>query len=167
MLPVHAGIEYRVSSSSWTGNSVFPADKLQGLIHLKSGEPANTVQLENDLENVKKLYGTKGYLSARVAPDPVMDDSQGTVRYQLRVTEGDLYRMGDLQIDGVDEAAIRRIHDQWQMKKGDPYDNTYPARFFQLIYRDTSLSRSYSIARKETLNPQDKTVTLALHFVPK
>ncbi|HEX6805758.1 MAG TPA: POTRA domain-containing protein [Terriglobales bacterium] len=166
-LPVHPGIQYKLEAIAWAGNSAIPSDKLQSLVHLKPGELANAVQLDEDLEAVQKLYGTKGYLSARVLPAPTLDDSQATVSYRLNVVEGDQYRMGDLQIDGVDQSAINRIMAQWQLKKGDPYDNTYAKRFFQFTYRDTTLSRSYNIAQKETPNPQDKTVTLAIHFVPK
>jgi len=166
-LPVHPGIQYKVKRIAWTGNAVFPADKLQPLIHLKPGDLANAVQLDQDLDAVRKVYGAKGYLTARVQPVPTMDDAQAMVIYDLNVAEGDQYQMGDLEIDGIEQPAIQRIIDEWQMKKGDPYDNTYFPRFFQFIYRDTTLSRSYNIAHKETLNPQDKTVTLALHFVPK
>jgi outer membrane protein insertion porin family len=166
-LPVHPGIQYKLKGMAWTGNTVFPAEKLQPLIHLKPGESANAVQLDQDLDAVGKLYGAKGYLRARVQPVPTLDDAQATVTYGLNVVEGDQYRMGDLLIDGIDQAAIMRILYEWQMKKGDPYDNTYFTRFFQFLYRDTTLSRSYNIAHKETLNPQDKTVALALHFVPK
>jgi len=166
-LPVHPGIQYKLKRIAWTGNAVFPADKLQPLIHLKPGDLANAVQLDQDLDAVRKVYGAKGYLTARVQPVPTMDDAQAMVIYDLNVAEGDQYQMGDLEIDGIEQPAIQRIIDEWQMKKGDPYDNTYFPRFFQFIYRDTTLSRSYNIAHKETLNPQDKTVTLALHFVPK
>jgi outer membrane protein insertion porin family len=166
-LPVHPGIQYKLKRMAWTGNTVFPADKLQPLIHLQPGELANPVQLDQDLDAVRRLYGAKGYLTAQVQAFPTMDDAQAAVTYGLDVVEGDQYRMGDLVIDGIDQPAIKRIVDEWQVKKGDPYDNTYFTRFFQFIYRDTALSRSYNIAHKETLNPQDKTVTLALHFVPK
>ena len=166
-LPVHPGMQYKVKRIAWTGNTVFPAEKLQPLIHLKPGELANAVQLEQDLDGVRKLYGVKGYLMARIEPVPTMDDAQATVTYGLNVVEGDQYRMGDLLIDGIDQPAIKRIMYEWQMKKGDPYDNTYFTRFFGFLYRDTTLSRSYNIAHKETLNPQDKTVALALHFVAK
>ena len=166
-LPVHPGIQYKLRRIAWTGNTVFSADKLQPLIHLQPGELANLVQLDQDLDAVRRLYGAKGYLTAQVQSVPTMDDAQAAVTYSLNVVEGDQYRMGDLQIDGIDQPAIKRITAEWQVKKGDPYDNTYFTRFFQFIYRDTALSRSYNIAHKETLNPQDKTVTLALHFVPK
>jgi outer membrane protein insertion porin family len=165
--PVMSGRQYQLGATEWQGNTVFPAEKLQQFVHLKTGEPANAVQLDDDLGAVRKLYGTKGYLFARVDPTLAMDEAHSIVSYELNVTEGDLYRMGKLEVDGLDADASRRMAAQWQMKKGDPYDNSYLQRFFSIMYRDVGLRRPYDVVRKESINQQDKTVSVALHFMPK
>jgi outer membrane protein assembly factor BamA len=165
--PVTPGLQYTLTAIQWSGNAVFPADKLQELIHLKTGEPANAVQLNQDLDQIHNLYGTQGYLFAEVAPTPVMDDTHSAVSYQLNVSEGDLYRMGELQMDGLDPQASNKIAAQWQMKKGDAYDNSYLPRFFKTMYRDVGLHGSYNVVPKQSVNQQDKTVSVTLHFMPK
>jgi outer membrane protein assembly factor BamA len=165
--PVTPGIQYKLTGIEWAGNAVFPSDQLQKLVQLKVGEPANAVQLGSDIEAVQKLYATKGYLAAEVRPDAAMDDSQATVRYTLRVNEGDLYRMGELQIDGLADDAAKRMITQWQMKKGDPFDDSYLKRFFASMYRDVTLSKSFNVVPKQSVNQQDKTVSVFLHFIPK
>ena len=165
--PVVPGVQYKLRQVQWAGNSAFPADKLQGLLQLKLGEPANAVQLQTDLEAVRKLYGTKGYLMARVVPHPAMDDAAATVAYELQAIEGDVFHMGDLSIDGIDDASAAKLAAQWQLKKGDVFDDSYLFRFFQVMYHDFGLSRLYSVVPKQAVNIQEKTVTVALHFVPK
>ncbi len=165
--PVTPGLQYKLSGVQWTGNAILPDDQLQALIHLKLGEPANAVQLGNDLEQVQKLYGSKGYLLAQVSPAPAMDDAQSTVSYQFNVTEGDLYRMGKLEIEGIDSANAQKIVTQWQLKAGDPFDNGYMDRFFNATYRDIGLRGSWNVVHKQSINQQDKTVSVALHFMPK
>ena len=165
--PVTPGKQYLLTGIQWQGNADFPAEKLQEFVHVKSGEPANAVQLSDDMEAVKKLYGTKGYLFARVDVAPEIDDTNATVKYELNVSEGDLYRMGDLELDGLDPDASKQMAAQWQMKKGDPYDSSYLAKFFSVTYRDVGLRRPYNVVRKESVNQQDKTVSVALHFMPK
>ncbi len=165
--PVTPGLQYMLSGVQWTGNAILPNDQLQALIHLKLGEPANAVQLGKDLEQVQKLYGSKGYLLAQVNPTPAMDDAQSAVSYQLKVTEGDLYRMGKLEIEGIDAANAQKIVTQWQLKAGDPYDNGYMDRFFNATYRDIGLRGSWNVVHKQSINQQDKTVSVALHFMPK
>jgi outer membrane protein assembly factor BamA len=165
--PVAPGHQYRLTGIAWAGNAVFTDGQLQELIHLKDGEPANAVQLGDDLDEIHKLYGTKGYLFAHADPTPETDDAQSTVHYQISVTEGDLYRMGDLLIDGLDPDAANKISAQWQLKKGDAYDNGYLQRFFKIMYRDFGQHISYVVVPKVAVNQQDKTVTVSLHFVPK
>lgn len=165
--PVKPGIQYRVTQIRWAGISAFPADKLQALIHLRPGQPANAVQLDSDLEVVHKLYGTKGYLAANVKPVPSLDDAAATVAYELNVTEGDQFRMGDLTVDGIDPAAADKLIAQWQIKKGEIFDDSYLQRFFQVMYHDIGLSRSYAVVPKQNVDRQNKTVNIALHFVPK
>jgi outer membrane protein assembly factor BamA len=165
--PVKPGLQYRVADVRWAGFSAFPVDKLQALIHLKAGQPANGVQLDSDLEAVQKLYGTKGYLTAYVKPVPAFDDSGATVAYELNVTEGDQFRMGELSVDGIDPAAADKLIAQWQIKKGDIFDDSYLQRFFQVMYHDIGLSRSYSVVPKQNVDRQSKTVNVALHFVPR
>jgi outer membrane protein insertion porin family len=165
--PVVPGQQYRLTGIAWRGNAVFSDGQLQQLIHLKNGDPANAIELGNDLDEVHKLYGTKGYLFARADASPEMDDAQSTVHYQISVTEGDLYRMGELQIDGMDADGAKKIFEQWQLKKGDPYDNGYLQRFFQIMYRSFGQRVTYNVVPKQTINQQDKTVSVSLHFVPK
>jgi len=165
--PVTAGAQYRTTRVEWTGNTAFPADKLQSMIHLPPGEPANAVQLQTDLDTVKKLYGTKGYLTASVTPQPSMDDSAATVAYNLQVTEGEVFHMGELQTDGLNDSAATKLEAQWQMKTGDVFDDSYLHRFFEVLYHDFGLNRSYSVVPKQAVDYRQKTVNITLHFVPK
>ena len=165
--PVTPGIQYRVSQVKWEGVSAFPVEQLKKLLHLKNGEPANAVQLGDDLRAVQKLYGTKGYLMADILGHPSMDDSAATVAYDIKVTEGDVFHMGELLIDGIDSSAASKLAAQWQMKKGDVYDASYLGRFFNNMYHEVGLTGSYSVVPKENINREDKTVAVALHFVPK
>jgi outer membrane protein assembly factor BamA len=165
--PVTPGLKYKLTDIKFSGNNVFPAEKLRELIHLKAGEPANSVELADDLQQIHKLYGTKGYLFAHADAVPMMDDAAATVSYQLNITEDEMYRMGELNIDGIPAENSKKILAQWQMKKGDPYDSSYPQRFFSIMYRDFGLHGSYDVVPKEAIDRQQKIVSVALHFVPK
>ena len=64
---------------------------------------------EKDVEAVKQLYGTRGYVAANVRVESRPDDSRLTVQYVVRISEGDVYRMGDLKIHGLDSKATARL----------------------------------------------------------
>jgi outer membrane protein assembly factor BamA len=165
--PVNPGLKYKLTEIKFVGNSVFPAEKLRDLIHLKTGEPANAVELADDLQQMHKLYGTKGYLFAQVDAVSTMDDATATVAYQLNVNEDEMYHMGELNIDGLPPENAKKVLAQWQMKKGDAYDNSYPQRFFSIMYRDFGLHGSYNVVPKESIDQHQKVVNVALHFLPK
>ena len=165
--PVTPGAQYRLEQVQWSGNKLVPANQLQPLVKLKAGEPADAVELSKDLQEVEKLYGTKGYLFARVTPTPELDEAKSTVSYRLEVSEGDLFRMGELVIDGLDPDATKKMAAQWQMKAGAPFDNSYLTRFFKVMYRDIGLHGSWSVVPRQSVSRQDKTVSVTLHFMPK
>jgi len=75
--------------------------------------------------------------------------------------------MGELQTDGIDPSAASKLEAQWQMKKGDIFDVSYLHRFFDVLYHDFGLNRSYSVIPKQTVDRQQKTVNVTLRFVPK
>jgi outer membrane protein assembly factor BamA len=165
--PVMRGTQYKLNELQITGSTAFPVQQLRKLIHLQPGERANAVQIEEDLQQIKKLYGTKGYVAAHIQSMPSFDNPRATVSYQLSVAEGDVYHMGELNIDGVPAENAARMVAQWQMKKGDPFDDSYLQRFYNIVYRDFDLRKSYEVVPKQAINLQDKTVSVSLHFVPK
>jgi len=103
---------------------------------VKAGETANAIQLEKDLEAVKQLYGTRGYVAASVSVEEKPDDSRPTVQYLVRISEGDVYRMGDLKIHGLDSNATARLENDWTLRPGDVYDSSYPGRFVEQAYKE-------------------------------
>jgi outer membrane protein assembly factor BamA len=165
--PVTPGVQYQLSSLKFGGYRAFPEGPLRDLIHMKPGEHANAVQLEEDIRAIQKLYGTKGYLEVQVHPRPTMADSAATVHYDLEVAEGAQYHMGELKIDGLPEDTTKRLIAQWQLKKGDAFDDSYLAHFFNVMYADTQLGRSYNVIPKQSVDAQSKTADIHLHFVPK
>src|SRR5438270_2419674 len=166
-LPVIEGQQYRFQAVEWTGNSIFTADKLQPLIHAQANEPMNGIQLDQDLEAVRRLYGTRGYMKAKVLPEPRFNDGESTVAYTIEIKEGDQYKMGDLDFDGVDEKTVARLREDWKLREGEPYDASYPLRFFKEASSDLPRSSGWNVAVHESLNDKDKTVDVDRRSTPK
>lgn len=164
---IDPGEQYKLAGIRWTGNTIFPAEKLQPLIQLQPGEPANAVQLAQDLGEVKKLYGTRGYMDAAVDIGPVMDDSAQTVNYDLQVREGEQYKMGDVEIVGLDSKTMYRLLDIWKLHGGDVYDSSYAQRFLKEAAADGVPLMSWNVEIHETPNQKDKTVDVSLRFNPR
>jgi outer membrane protein insertion porin family len=167
-IPVATGRQYKVGGIEWTGNTVFPTEKLQSMIHLRVGEPANAVQLVEDIQAIQQLYGTRGYVAAQAVAAPGFDDASSTVRYVFELHEGDLYRMGTVEVEGLDTALSRTVTDMWKLRTGNPYDSSYSKQQFltALAKSGISIPRDLTIAIEET-KQDDKTVNVKIIFAPK
>lgn len=124
---VREGEQYRLAGFSWSGNTLIPSDELSKRITLKTGDPVNALQLDRDLAQARKLFGKFG--REGVAIRPVLAFSDHAVTYNFEVTEGDLYHMGKLEIEGVEPEQVHRLAQGWKMGEGEPYDSTYIQQF--------------------------------------
>jgi outer membrane protein assembly factor BamA len=163
--PVEPGRQYRISASVWTGNSVFPAEKLQTFLHLQAGQPANAIELGDDLQAAKKLYGTRGYLAVQIQPVPDFNDQASTVSYELRVSEGGVYHMGELEVRGLDSRTTARLVELWKLHEGDAFDDSYANNFIEGAVKDLSLSL-WTATVHQAMN-DDQTVDVTLRFESK
>ena len=164
--PVNPGLQYKLSNIQLSGNTnIFPPEKLRELIHLQPGQPADAVQIDRDVEGIKKLYGTRGYMGVQIHPTPEISDADSAVLYVLKFQEGAIYKMGDLEIRGLDSKATERIGVDWRLLPGQTYDSNYPQLFLESI-ADRFPPDLWKITVRETTEEQDKTVDVSLRFDP-
>jgi outer membrane protein assembly factor BamA len=163
-IPVNPGEQYKLTGIEWSGNSTFPAEQLQSLVHLQTGQPANAVQLDEDLRQVKKLYGTRGRMAAVLRPVPQMDDPRSEVQYQIQVSEGDVYHMGELEIRGLDRRLTDLMNVRWKLQPGDVYDSSYITTFLKETARDLPGDVRWATTIHETPDDKAKTVDVNLTF---
>ena len=165
--PITPGEQYKLAKVNWEGNTVFPVEKLEPLLHLPTGVPFNAIELSHNLEDVQALYGTQGYMAAQIQPQPQFDDSAATVTYQMQVHEGEQYHMGDLDITGLDSKTMYQLVDRWKLQGGSVYDSSYPKRFLRDSVNEVLTAEEWSIAIHETIDYKDKTVDVSLRFDPR
>ena len=120
---------YSTSSVDWKGTSAIKTGELAPLLHLPPGQPADAVRLLRDIENVGKLYRSRGYMTVQIKSDAQFDEEKSTVHYDLNIVEGDLYKMGELEILGLDTQATARMRAAWTLREGQPYNADYPKKF--------------------------------------
>jgi len=164
IIPVTPGKEYATSGVVWKGNSAVKVEELQGLIHLPAGQAANAVRLTSDLESVHKLYRGRGYMAAQVTPAATIDDEKSTVHYNLNVVEGDQYKMGELEIVGLDTGATANVQNAWTLREGEPYNADYAKKFAEETNRLLPPGVSWGASIREAVNASDKTVDVTIRF---
>jgi outer membrane protein assembly factor BamA len=158
---VSEGVQYQLAGFTWSGNSLVSSADLSRLVTLKTGEPVNAAKLRYDLAQARKLFLKYGHEAATITPVPTF--SADAVTYLFTVKEGDLYRMGELEIEGFDPETVRKLKENWKLASGTPYDNTYIAQF---LFRTLSLAHGHQKdwAIVEQTDDAQKTVNVRLQF---
>ncbi len=163
-VPVTEGAQYRWQSITWSGNTAIPAAELDKLVTFHPGDIVDHGKLDMELQAVQKAYKTKGYLAVKLQRTPSFNDQNHTVAYEIKVTEGDQYRMGSLHMTGLDPAVLDELQKKWKLKPGDPYDGEYLHAF---LSENASLINGRGQAKtiKMLQSPtSDKRVDVTLQF---
>lgn len=164
ILPVTPGKQYSVSSFTCKGNSAVTTEEASRLFHLATAQPADAVRFAHDAESLTKLYRSRGYMTAQIKPVAHMDDENSTVRYDINITEGDLYKMGELEILGVDTPSKDRLREAWTLREGQPYNPDYTHKFLDDAPRLLPRGLQFEVKLSEELDAKGKTVDVTIHF---
>jgi outer membrane protein insertion porin family len=166
-IPVTEGELYRLKGINWSGESAIPYPGLAKTITVAVGSPVNAVQLEQDVLALPLLFHPKGYIEADVKWKAILDDATHTAAYQIQINQGDLYRLGKVEITGLDEAHVRSLEKLCRLHTGDPYDSGYWNTFLQQSapYLPPSAS-GWKAGWQVTFHKDTKTVDVKVIFAP-
>jgi outer membrane protein insertion porin family len=163
-LPITPGPVFHVEEIQVSGNKTLHADELASMIHLAAGQVADLTQLQNDLETIRAAYGNRGYLKASGRIEPQLNPNASTVRYVIRLNEGDLYRMDELNIEGLDNASEAVVRNNFTLRKGDPFNTGYLKTFADECLKLLPPGRRWKVAFSQDLDEENKTADVDLRF---
>jgi outer membrane protein assembly factor BamA len=161
VVPINPGHQYRLAGVQFSGNQAFPDSTLRAAFRVQDGEIANLRELEKDLEAVHHICGTRGYVNASIKADTRLDDARFTVLYLVSIAEGDVYKMGEVEIRGLDSHTTARLESDWTLHSGDTYDASYVGRFLEQAYK---VIGDWHATVQESVDPQAKTVDVRVRF---
>lgn len=164
---VTPGPQYKLISLEWSGNEAIPTDLLQKMIRVETGQPANTVRLADNLKDVQKLYGSKGYVTASITPRASLDDAANTVSIRLDVKEGPVFHMGDLEFRGLDNSLMAKLRNAWKIRPGEMYNSTYLTEYLATAQKLLPSTLDWEVSPHVTANVSDKTVDVDLIYTAK
>jgi outer membrane protein insertion porin family len=130
-IPVDEGLVYKWDKAEWSGVTAFTAQELNGMLGMQNGQPANGNKLDKAAKEIQKAYGRKGYLMAVFGSVPNFNDTAQTVVYKMEMREGPQFRMGRFITKGFSESTDKTLHDRWNLKTGDVFDQGYSMDFSQ------------------------------------
>jgi outer membrane protein assembly factor BamA len=161
------GKRYTLKGVQWSGNKEFSTDELQKMVRAPLGEAANTVRLSDNLKDIQKLYGSRGYVTATIKADADFDDAASTVVIRLAVTEGPAYNMGELEIRGLDNNLEAKLRNLWKLRAGEVYNSTYLSEYLPEARKLLPANLDWEAASHVTANVREKTVDVDLIYSAK
>ena len=129
IIPIEAGGVYRWGGVSWRGSAAFGPAALDAFVTLPAGESVNGTRVQQLWHKIEEEYGRRGYIQAKLTPTPQYDEAQKRVHFDVQVSEGTLFRMGELVITGLSPLAKRKIEEAWTLQKGATFNLAYFREF--------------------------------------
>ncbi len=130
-VPIIDGKLYRVGEVKIEGNSIFSEQVIRAFIGLQKGVVANGEQLSKGLyENLKKAYGTQGFIqyTAEVLPtfkDNPTNPNEGIADFEITIDEGKQFALRRLEFTGNTFTRDNVLRREVLINEGDIYNQNY------------------------------------------
>ncbi len=95
---IHEGPRYQVEKISFIGNKIFASDSLAMGIKLPGGQPFEQAKMNGDVEWLKELYGSQGYVFADIRAEPIFSEEPGKLDVMYHIEEGKRWRVGNIRV---------------------------------------------------------------------
>jgi outer membrane protein insertion porin family len=155
VIPVDEGRQYKAADIKVEDNAEFTADEIKSVIGVKAGDVVRGYSVINKgLENLKKLYGSRGYIQFNASPqidfhDDPSDQEKGTADITFVVEEGKQYTLRRLEFIGNTFTRDNVLRREVLLNEGERYNAQY---------WDLSLLKLNQLGYFEQIKPEDATV---------
>ena len=161
-IPVTEGEVHKFGKVTVEGNNVFTADNIIGNWPLKEGETLARKPIQTRLDAFGEAYRMRGYIYAYVDADYV-DRGNNVVDVNVRVYEGDQFRLGRLEFEGNTTTKDKVLRREIFLEEGMIMDME---TFKQSIYKLGQLGYFKITDNPDfKVNPDTKTVDITVKGV--
>src|SRR5579863_244620 len=115
------GAQYRLGKLNIIDAPSFPSAQLRGQFPIQSGEILSREKVTEGLDNLRRLYGSQGYVNSVSVPELSFDEEGVIANLTLRVDEGRQFRLRHIEILGIGPETKARVREALAMKPGDLY----------------------------------------------
>ncbi len=116
VITISEGPKYTFKGYQFTGDLIFPEDKLQQLVTLKAGDTFSQQEVTDNVNRIGNYYGNFGYALAKVEPIPDIDSTTHQVFINFNVEPGNKMYVRRINFSGntktTDEVMRREMRQQ-------------------------------------------------------
>jgi hypothetical protein len=161
---VEPGAQYRLGEIRFHRATVFPVAQLREVFSQRKGDFFNATKFSVGLEDLRKLYGTRGYVNMVANPVPSIDESLRIIDLVLEVDEGEAYDFGRLYLEGVEPhpGAGKALLDSWKPLEGARYNPVELQHWLLANHFDWKVSALASDSIRTTVETESRVVNVTL-----
>jgi outer membrane protein insertion porin family len=124
-IPIEEGQRYRLGGVTFTGNThVQNVKALRSQFPTKDGEWFNATAVGKGLDNLRKAYGSLGYINFTAVPTPRIDDAKHLVFLDIDIDEGKPYTVSRIEFQGNTITRDRVIRRELLLEEGQVYNSS-------------------------------------------
>ena len=169
LMPVEEGTRYKLGGITFTGNKAVTNEKvLRAQFAVKDGEFFNRQIFIKGLEQLRKAYGSLGFINFVATPVPRFDEAKKLVFMDIDIDEGKKFYVSRIEFVGNTITRDKVIRRELLLEEGQQYNSQSwelsILRLNQLNYFEALKVEQDSESR---LNPEDGTVDLLLKLKEK
>jgi outer membrane protein insertion porin family len=163
-IPIDEGERYRLGGVTFTGNThVGNIKALRAQFPTKDGEWFNATAVGKGLDNLRKAYGSLGYINFTAVPTPRIDDAKHEVFLDIDIDEGKPFTVSKIEFQGNTITRDRVIRRELLLEEGQVYNsNLWESSLLHLNQLDYFDPLKVEQDSEEHTDPENGTVSLLL-----
>jgi outer membrane protein insertion porin family len=163
-IPIEEGERYRLGGVTFTGNThVQNIKALRAQFPTKDGEWFNATAVGKGLDNLRKAYGSLGYINFTAVPTPRIDDAKHQVFLDIDIDEGKPFTVSRIEFQGNTLTRDRVIRRELLLEEGQVYNsNLWESSLLHLNQLDYFDPLKVEQDSEEHTDPENGTVSLLL-----
>ncbi len=123
-MTIEEGGRYRLGAITFTGNKQIQNVKaLRATFPIKDGDWFNATMVGKGLDNLKKAYGSLGYINFGAIPKLSYDDQKKTVSMNIDIDEGKQFFVSRIEFQGNTITRDRVIRRELLLDEGSVYNS--------------------------------------------
>jgi outer membrane protein insertion porin family len=150
--------------SSIADNSTpFIDQQLRALFPIQDGEIFDTDKLRLGVDELRKVYGSRGYINFTALPTFTIDEDMGRITMLIELDEGKQFRYGKVEVTGMDPLVAAKFLQSTGLVSGNVFSFSHLEEFKK---QTTSLLQNDFKAEDDAerrIDEKSGTVNLVIH----
>ena len=117
--------KFHFGEVSFEGNELYSDGQIEDVMTIHPESVYSPDALRQTVENIKSLYGQKGYIEANVTYQLFLDQNEPTYNVHFDIEEGEQYRVGLIRVLGNVSTETRVILHQNKLIPGETFDSNH------------------------------------------